>query len=176
MSIHESRLPLQKVEPIQKSPERLDRFAWYEQKFTAHKTIVETKLHTEVVVLFNHDSISVVTKARPDMPQRHVGKIDYRYEPTTKLLYIQNIAVEPDDRDKGVGQLLLTSAVLKQPDCESIETVFGDTNAKVFARHQEAGDSDVVALQKTPAFKMRLELGFTKNVSFDGHALQVSRE
>lgn len=110
--------------------------------------------------------------------ERKVGFIKTEYDSEIKTLYVQDMDVAHDYRGSGFSQLLLKEALLMFKEAEQIESLLVGSNQDVFVseknelvsgrRDRRPTDQDnFQAVLRTPAYKIRKSLGFSKVVEYE---------
>jgi len=89
-----------------------------------------------------------------------LGEILYKYYDQTETLFISDLHVKV--KNQKIGSMLLAKVLSDYPYVTKVKTVLGLDNFNAFMLAKENGLSDIKALKRTPAYKMRKKMGFKK--------------
>ena len=87
-----------------------------------------------------------------------VGRVLFKHYSDSETLFISHMAVKV--KGKKIGTILLARALNEFPYIKRIRTNLGLDNFEVFRDAKSRGLSDIDALKRTAAYKMRKVLGF----------------
>jgi hypothetical protein len=89
-----------------------------------------------------------------------VGEIYFKLYKDSNKLFISDIHVYK--KRMGVSSVLISKAIMKHPEVETIRSVLGLDNFEAFHKAFTLTDSSIAAIKSTPAFKSRKRLGFSR--------------
>jgi hypothetical protein len=115
------------------------------------------------------DRISYFAPNRSE-PAAH---IEYRYNSDESKLFVDDLRVETEFRDQGLSKLLFFAALNSVPFVRLVGTNIGLTNIQIFSSHYEATGDLIASIRKTPAYKIRIDAGFSQIIEKDPYTIDL---
>lgn len=95
-----------------------------------------------------------------ELDGRTIGEIHYKYTSKSRTIFISDMHIQM--KRKRISLILLADIIKKYPETVHIKTSIGLDNYRIFEKEYELVKDTVKALKKTPAYKIRKRLGFSK--------------
>ena len=94
---------------------------------------------------------------------RQIGDVSFAYRPDDKTIFIDTVSIDRHHQSMGASRVLLGSLLDRYPETKVIylESLSMD-NMDVYRKAIAEGYSQLAAVKKTPAYKIREYFGFTE--------------
>jgi len=142
------------------------RQAHFDELLSYSQTLVEKNLG------FNVEFSASVRKQRTtikvlDSTGETISYGEYRTFDGGLTLIVFYIHTSSAFRKNNLSKLVLAKMLAENPKTQRIKTSFAETNKAIFDEALATGDSPLEAIRKTPSYKIRAELGFSRIVYQD---------